>query len=423
MAHSLTLLDARTPEELDTVADVARSLSPGPMPVAGPAGLTVAALIAWQDGRANQGPALLERAIALADRTARGAGRAFPRLALAAMLTGLGRLDEADRLLDSCQLFVAEEPDRRWRATPTIFRSRVQLLGGHIDDAVASARAGIDHAQRGACEFVPLAWLTIAAAALDHDDLAGAAAAVARYRDAPPPPRAGVGWATYAWVHARIVGARDGAHAAFESLRVIYDDMDAHQQLLLEVPAAAGDLIRLALSEGDATRARAVATRAARLADANPDVRSLAAAVAHARGILLGDVDLLEVAVTRHPHPWARASAAEDAGAVLLDRRAARASHGFLDRALDEYERAGAVRDAARVRARLRDIGVRRQHGRRQRRSIEGWDSLTDAERRVAEVVAEGLTNRRPAGGCSCRVTRSTSTSARSSASWGSRHG
>jgi DNA-binding CsgD family transcriptional regulator len=152
------------------------------------------------------------------------------------------------------------------------------------------------------------------------------------------------------------------------------------------------------MSEGDATRAGAIATRAARLADANPDVGSLAAAVAHARGILVGDVGLLEVAVARHPHAWARASAAEDAGEVLLGRRAIRASHGFLDRALDEYERAGAVSDAARVRARLRDIGIRRQHGRRQPRPIAGWNSLTDTERRVAEVVAEGLTNRQTGG-------------------------
>jgi DNA-binding CsgD family transcriptional regulator len=392
-------LDARTPDELDTVAGVARLLHPDQVRVAAADGLTAEALVAWEEGGAQRATALLERAVACADRTARGARPIFPRLALAGMLSGLGRLAEADRLLDACQPLLADEPDGRWIATPTIFRSRVQLAAGRLTDAVASARAGIElAAQGGACGFVPIAWLTLAVAALDANDVTGAAAATARYRDAPPPPRAGVGWATYAWVHGRIVDARDGADAAFDTLLVIYDDLDAHQQLLLEVPAAAGGLVRLALREGDRTRAGAVATCAARLARANPDVGSLAAAVAHARGILVGDVGLLEKAITGHPHPWARASAAEDAGMVLLDHRAGRGARPFLDRALEEYERAGAVRDAARVRARLRDIGIRRQHGRRQQRPIEGWDSLTDAERRVAELVAEGLTNQQTGG-------------------------
>ncbi len=395
MADLFTRLDVQTPDELDAVADAARLVHLGTMPVTGSAGLTAAALIAWHQGRADQASTLLERAVALADRTSCGAGPAFPRLALAAMFTGVGRLDEADRLLDACEFLLAEEPDRRWRSVPTTFRSRLLLSGGHVDDAVASARAAIElRAPGDACGFIPIAWLTLAGAALDRDDLAGAAAAVAQYRDAPPPPRAGVGWATYAWVHGRVIDARDGARAAFDALRVIYDDLDAHQHLLLEVPSAASGLVRLALNEGDRTRAGTVAARAARLAAASPDVGSLAAAAAHARGVLVGDLALLEFAVSRHPHTWARASAAEDAGAMLLARRAAGAARGFLDRALDEYERAGAVRDAARLRARLRDTGIRRQHGRRLQRPIEGWDSLTDTERRVAGLVAEGLTNR-----------------------------
>lgn len=399
MVRSLTVLDMRTPDGLDTVAEVACLLQCKPVPLAGAAGLTATGLIAWRKGRASQALALLERAIVSADRSGHGAARAFPRLSLAAMLTGVGRLDEAQCLLDACAPLVVEEPDRRWRAVPTVFRSRVLLSGGHLDDAAATARAAVDLAARsGVSEFAPIAWLTIGAAALDHDDLPGAAAAMAQYREAPPPPRVGVGWATSAWVHARIVGARDGPHAEFESLRGVYDDLVTHQQLLLEAPAAAGDLVRLALREGDWARADAVATRAARLASANPHVGALAAAEAHAHGVLVGDVGLLETAVTRHPHPWARASAAEDAGAVLLDHRATRESRGFLDRALDAYERAGAVRDASRVRARLRDIGIRRQHGRRRRRPIEGWDSLTDTERRVAELVAEGLTNQEAGG-------------------------
>jgi DNA-binding CsgD family transcriptional regulator len=53
--------------------------------------------------------------------------------------------------------------------------------------------------------------------------------------------------------------------------------------------------------------------------------------------------------------------------------------------------------DAARLRARLRDLGVRRRHWRHIERPVSGWPSLTEAERRVADVVAEGLTNAKAA--------------------------
>ncbi len=68
-----------------------------------------------------------------------------------------------------------------------------------------------------------------------------------------------------------------------------------------------------------------------------------------------------------------------------------------FERALDCYRQAGAERDAARVRARLRELGVRACHWSRTDHPDWGWASLTEAERRVAAAVAEGLTNRQAA--------------------------
>lgn len=54
--------------------------------------------------------------------------------------------------------------------------------------------------------------------------------------------------------------------------------------------------------------------------------------------------------------------------------------------------------DEARVRKRLRRLGVRRRHWQHVRRPQTGWASPTRTEERVALLVARGLTNRQVAG-------------------------
>jgi DNA-binding CsgD family transcriptional regulator len=63
--------------------------------------------------------------------------------------------------------------------------------------------------------------------------------------------------------------------------------------------------------------------------------------------------------------------------------------------ALAEYRQVGARRDEARVRWRLRHLGIRRRHWSTSpgTRPAVGWHSHTDAEQAVACVVAEGLNN------------------------------
>ena len=68
-----------------------------------------------------------------------------------------------------------------------------------------------------------------------------------------------------------------------------------------------------------------------------------------------------------------------------------------MERAIGAYEQAGAVSDADRVRRRRNSPTARHGHIRRRNRPVDGWDSLTDGERRVVALVAEGLTNRQVA--------------------------
>jgi len=87
-----------------------------------------------------------------------------------------------------------------------------------------------------------------------------------------------------------------------------------------------------------------------------------------------------------HVRPWDRASALEDAASALLLHGDRGAAQPVLAEAVAQYRRIGAHRDAARAHRRARW----RQPG----HPVSGWQSLTTAERRVAEHVAIGLTNR-----------------------------
>ena len=72
------------------------------------------------------------------------------------------------------------------------------------------------------------------------------------------------------------------------------------------------------------------------------------------------------------------------AGQIERRRRSKRAAKELLGQALEIFERAGARLWAEKTRGELERVGLRRT----------GPDQLTEAERRVAELAASGLTNR-----------------------------
>lgn len=123
----------------------------------------------------------------------------------------------------------------------------------------------------------------------------------------------------------------------------------------------------------------------------------MAAAAARSLSLAEQDPTRLAEAAGQHPDPWARASAAEDLGVLLAGRRNQDAAVRQLIQAAQGYESAGAAADTARVRRRLRKLGVRRcQWTQSPRRPADGWESLTEADT-VSELVAQGLSNRQVA--------------------------
>ncbi|WP_168221383.1 LuxR family transcriptional regulator [Actinomadura sp. WMMA1423] len=231
----------------------------------------------------------------------------------------------------------------------------------------------------------------------DRDGLRRCAADGARMMDAGTPAVRRTG----AWLAALAADALGDTARVAELVEYAWQGADAAGPAPGAPPDPADHVVlaRLALAAGLPGLAAAAADRAAELSTgpdpAEPLLRGLAA---QARGIVDDDPDLLQHAVKLlkdAERPLVHASAAEDAGRALA-ADGDPSARDFLDSALDLYERAGAARDAARVRRRLRLLGVRRAP--RLRDGGEGgrW-GLTAAEVRVARLVAQGATNRQVA--------------------------
>jgi DNA-binding CsgD family transcriptional regulator len=155
-------------------------------------------------------------------------------------------------------------------------------------------------------------------------------------------------------------------------------------------------LMRIAIAAGDQELAEHTLEQAERRCELNPGVVSFQASLAHARGLWRNSGDHLETAASLFgagPRPLATASALEDLGRLQAAEGATEDAVASLDRALAIDAQVGAGWDAARVRRRLRRLGVRRRIVISERPAT-GWEALTSAEAAVAQLASEGKTNR-----------------------------
>lgn len=181
---------------------------------------------------------------------------------------------------------------------------------------------------------------------------------------------------------------------------------DLEEQLRLKLFGGGGSsdadaavlLVRGALADGDRSRAAWLAKSTQQLAEARPGNSDLAAAAAHARGLVDRDSASLEQAASTYGAPLARAKATEDAGLAWARRGNQDNAVAWLREAYALYEQLGTVGAMARVRSQLRASGVRLHHWKRADKPAYGWESLTETEQRIADLVAQGLSNRQVAG-------------------------
>src|ERR1700755_1579482 len=116
----------------------------------------------------------------------------------------------------------------------------------------------------------------------------------------------------------------------------------------------------------------------------------------HARGILEGDAEALLAAgavLQSSLRPLLYAAAAEDAGGELARTDHPDEALDQLNAAFDTYLGHEALADARRGGRELRRLGVHRRIV-SPPRAKTGWDSLTDSELTVVNLIAAGVTNR-----------------------------
>ncbi|MET0728673.1 MAG: AAA family ATPase [Acidimicrobiales bacterium] len=156
------------------------------------------------------------------------------------------------------------------------------------------------------------------------------------------------------------------------------------------------DLVRLALALGRRDVAEEVAATLVDDVALAPEVPTVRSQARRAQGLVDGDVDLLLEAVEivrGTPLLVEHTGTCEDAARALVATGRADAAARLLTEALERHERAGADAWAGRVRAQLRELGVRPGRRGPRGRPTTGWASLTATERKVSELVAQGLTN------------------------------
>lgn len=171
---------------------------------------------------------------------------------------------------------------------------------------------------------------------------------------------------------------------------------------------SAPDLVRVALRVNDHRMASTVTRRAEEAASAS-GLASARGRALRCQGLLDRDPEVLRQAVNafaESPRVVETAFACEDAAMAFGERARLEEAVPLFDRALDVYQRARAARDASRVVAALRGLGVRKGRRGARRRPSTGWESLTETERQVVKLAAQGLTN--PEIGQSLFISRTT---------------
>ncbi|WP_344564880.1 LuxR C-terminal-related transcriptional regulator [Streptomyces axinellae] len=324
----------------------------------------------------------------------------YPHLMMAAALAAHDELAEAEIMLRLGEQQAVRKGDTWLRPMWHYQRAQLRLAAGRLaeaEEAAELAAAAVEpRSPVGSAVLALLSHL-----ALLRDDLSTAryhlrCAALGPFETMHSAPE------DLVWRRGLLRHAEGDIAGAFKELRPLYETLPARPRLLTREPEAAATLVRMARCAGSREHAGTVVAVMRDLTSRHPNIRALQGAAMHAEGVLRDDQRLLERAHQEQRlarRPLALAAVLEDGG-VLSRGAGGRPPSGQvqqatarLRQALCLYEKAGAALHVRRVRGRLAEQPAR-PNAAQAAATVPGWESLTEAERRVGTLVAEGLTNR-----------------------------
>ena len=363
--------------------------------------LALTSAVRWHQGRAAEGVVAAEQAVAMADTLPPrlGGGAQMPHVVLAMNLGLAGQGAEAFAAFQAAM-------ERGEQANNVFVLGQLhqalgvsQFYAGALDAAEGSFEAALSlwyEVDVSAWRTIQDAWL--GRIALHRGDVPAARRHLAAAESELPPGRE--------WMPAHnvaVVGlTRALLHETSGETAAAFDVLDGARRMVRASGARyfnlriGPEVVRLAVALG-AQQAAEEMTVACEEVAASVDTPTARGQALRCRGLLHGEPELLLEAVVEHragPSRIELAGAAEEAAMAFASSGVRRGVVGLLREALEIWETAGATYDAARVLARLRDAGAPPGKRGARRRPEEGWDALTDSERRVVDLVGEGLTYR-----------------------------
>lgn len=325
------------------------------------------------------------------DERLRWLGRAIPTVIEAMCLGHLGRLDEA---LDRVRTTQAQLRLPAW-GPPLLhaFGTGLHYQRGRWGDALADFGASLDGSAGGVhvtSFYSPYAFAALIAAARDGREAARAALPGC---DAALPVIDDRMWATLAHVMALpLDGSQDGEALARIGTCVA---ANAEQGTPAHLLCGGPELAWFGARRGRADVATSVVDQLARVASrtGSPYVRAVRD---WAASIVAGSSEEIGTVATRlaaSGYVTDAARAAHHAAVLAATTGDAELASTTAQQAFGLYTELDADQWSRELRAELRAGGVDIRAPGRRSGSIAGWDALTRSERRVVDLLVEGLTN------------------------------